>query len=267
MLHTLGPLLFQLSVSVAPSEVKTLLEATIRVDVVEQRFVSIRVDSLPSGARGAALVNRHARLYSYLVEHQLPPKILYAGVLESSSSPQAVVVRNLNADTVAVRRIAEFLALATGSQTSLAALSSRRVVTEAQALAIAARFFHPVVLPNKEIRFYRCAGINGIEDLGERRDPQIEAFVFWGVAPIVFDEDSSSADAQDVVADFQRAKTAFKTTVTMKAFTVKAVADARDDLYARMAASQALARVIRRAYDRITPRLPFRVLEWELAAR
>ncbi len=135
--------------------------------------------------------------------------------------------------------------------------------SEAEVLTIAGRFFHAVQMGERSIAFYRCAGINGIQDLGTARRPLVEAFVFWGLAPAIFDADSASPSARTLDADFARAKTSFRTAVEEAGYAPAAFTSAQTALYQTMSTSPALRAILRRAYATESARLPFRVKEWD----
>ncbi len=114
----------------------------------------------------------------------------------------------------------------------------------------------------RSVSFFRCAGINGVQELGAARNPLVETFVFWGLAPAIFDADSASPSARSLDADFAKAKAAFRATVEETGFSPVGFAAAKTALYEAMSDSPALHAILRRAYASESARLPFRVKEW-----
>ena len=172
------------STPVAP-DLRHILEAAIRVDVTDGRFVTVEIDTVASAAPGATLINRYPRIFAYLVQHQLPPERLFVGVVVDSTNRRGALIRNLLADFGAVQSLVAFLGSVERPP------QYRPVIAEADLLAIAARFFHPVVTKENTFGFFRCAGVNGIQDLGQRRNPLAEAFAFWALGPVIFDADTA----------------------------------------------------------------------------
>jgi hypothetical protein len=242
------------------SDLRRLLDASVTVEVSEGRFTSVSIDSISPTTVGAGLINGYRRMFAYLVQHQVPPERLYHQVA-TAPQPKAALIDNLLADSGATRSLGAYLA-------SYAAKPGGEAVTpawvsEAEVLTMAGRFFHAVQMGERSIGFYRCAGINGIQDLGAARRPIVEAFVFWGLAPAIFDADSASPSARALDADFVRAKASFRAAIERAGYAPAAFATAQTVLHQTMSTSPALLAILRRAYMAESARLPFRVTEWD----
>ncbi len=237
-------------------DLRGLLRATVRVEVVEKRFTSVLIDSVANSSRDAGFVNSDRRLFSYLVEHQLLPETLHDGVA-LAERPADKLIENLLRDSAAVRRLGEYRRAAV-----VGPLPSARSVTEAQLAEIGARFYFPMIQPNGKVVFYRCAGVNGISELGPRREPTFEAFAFWAIAPTVFDADTASERARALNSRFRTAADTFRAHVANASTDTAIVARARAQFYAEIRDSRELQDVLREAYLRSRTRLPFVVAEW-----
>jgi hypothetical protein len=243
----------------SPDDLREALQASVRVSFTDGRFVNVQVDTVPSTVSGASLINRYPRMYAYLVQHQLAPERLFDGVTATADDPRLVLIANLLADSGATRTFLSYLTSVTASAGAKA--GPVPMVAEREVLHVAARFFHPVVMGPKQVAFFRCAGINGMQGLGLSRNQAIEAFAFWGLAPAIFDADSSSDVARALDAEFAEAKAGFRL-AAQAASTPEQVERATAELYAAMERSAALRRILREAYGRAAPDLPFSVHEW-----
>lgn len=175
--------------------------------------------------------------------------------------PAEMLVQNLMSDSIAAR-VPRAYVRAYARPVPGPSETGRRVVSESQLMTIAGRFFHPVLTRQRSVSFYRCAGINGIQELGAGRIPQVEAFVFWGLAPAIFDADSATATARELDSDFARAKATFRSAVEQGDYLPASFASARDALYMEMSNSGALRSLLRDAYVREDAWLPFVVKGW-----
>lgn len=240
------------------ADLQSLLEASVALDVVDGRFLDVSIDSIPRTAPGASLVNGRPRMFEYLVKHVIPPRHLFSQVA-TAPQPKAALIDNLLAAPAATSSFAAYLAAHAGQVSGETPLQPG--VTEAEVLTIAGRFFHPVQMDGV-VSFYICAGINGIHDLGAARNPVVETFVFWALAPAIFDADSASVSARAVHADFAAAKASFLQTVDDAGDSPVAFTSAKAALYRTMSSSPALRSILRAAYAEELDRLPFRVEEW-----
>jgi hypothetical protein len=243
-------------------DLASLLLASVVVEIVEERFISVTVDDVPPTSPGAGLINERPRMFEYLVQFQMPARQAFLDVI-TSSDPRGTFVRNVVADSAAARNLLAYLMRYNTSSAEAALPIPAHRVAESDVMRIAGRFFHPVRSGERSVRIYRCAGINGIADLGAARDPFVEAFVFSALAPHIFDADSAAAPARSLNVDFLAARTSFLDTVEDADWSQEAFGAATTSLYESMSVSDALRGILRRAYV-ADGRLPFRVREWDV---
>ena len=237
-------------------ELRRILTASVRIEVLEGRYVSIVTDSLPEADPAAPLVNGHRLVFDYLLTNAQPPQRLFAGV-EATAEPEARTrrfIENVLGDSATRAALAAYYQSLHRNPAPLANRSPETVIPEARALTIASRFFHPARIVGDTVQIYRCAGINGLAALGSDRDLLFEAFAFESILYA----DSAAALSRD----YEAARNHVQRYAGAEGAAPAALQRAQADMYRAMAQSEGLRTVLRSAYMAWHGSLPFRVPEW-----
>jgi hypothetical protein len=261
----LAPLLVNLQDTVRVEKVQRAFTALVQVVTTpgpqtsdSARFVEI-TDRVPKGSLLAEFLAAHGPMVWYLASHtpRARPRPLQPS--EDADAVRDSMVHVLQADSAFNARVLPMLArywriqgrVLEGHGSSTTALPA---VTLDALRQVAVRFFYPdsVSASGDRLFTYICAGVNGLADLPERPDPVVEAFVFAAVQKAVFQPHSR------LMRDFNEAME-FAEVVSRSTDRRMRIHRAQGALWARLASSPEMTRVLRAAYTERRSVLPFRL--------
>jgi len=261
----LTPLLVNPQDTIRVADVQRAFAALVQVVTIpgrqtsdSARFVDI-TDRVPKGSLLAEFLAAHGLMVWYLATHTSGARSRPLQPSEDADAVRDSMVHVLQADSAFNARVLPMLARYWRAQGRVlegnhSNAISRPVVSLDALRQVAVRFFYPDSASPTGDRLFThiCAVINGLADLPERPDPVVEAFVFGALQKAVFQPHSR------LMRDFNDAME-FAEVVSRSTDRQTRIRRAQGALWARLASSPELTRVLRAAYTERRSVLPFRL--------